>query len=302
MGIAVHAGNVHWVDSSGTVMSVPAGGGTPATLASGQNGPSSIAVDDRNVYWTNAGDLDCSSQSSVCGPNPDGSIVSVPIGGGAPKTLASGLCGPHSIAIDGSNVYFADGGDGLVAKVAKTGGSPVVIANSQPLVGSVAVDATSVYWTATDTQGLHGSLLRAPIAGGASTVVASGWPPLLEGSGCGDSVQSLATDGVRVYWAAGASDISANVLSAPIGGGSVVTLVARGDPGSNAPGTLAIDASYVYWSDGQAFHKTPLGGGASSEVAVFDEGIAAEPQGFALDDKNLYWTDSLGVWSTPKSP
>jgi hypothetical protein len=76
-GIAVDATSVYWTNeySSGTVMKVPTGGGTPTTLASGQSYPQGIAVDATSVYWTN---------------DISGTVMKVPTGGGTPTTLASG--------------------------------------------------------------------------------------------------------------------------------------------------------------------------------------------------------------------
>ena len=60
---------------------------------SGQN-PMSIAVDGTSVYWT---DYDLS-----------GAVRKVPIDGGPPTTLASGLGFPSGIAVDAKGVYWTD--------------------------------------------------------------------------------------------------------------------------------------------------------------------------------------------------
>ncbi len=41
--------------SDGSVMKVPATGGTPTAIASGQQQPVAIAVDGASVYWLNSG-------------------------------------------------------------------------------------------------------------------------------------------------------------------------------------------------------------------------------------------------------
>ena len=59
--LAIDSTNVYWTDSGtaannfhdGTVMRVAIGGGTAIVLASGQDYPLGIAVDDSSVYWTN---------------------------------------------------------------------------------------------------------------------------------------------------------------------------------------------------------------------------------------------------------
>ena len=102
--------------------------------------PHGIAVDSTNVYWTNYGNGP---------PYNDGSVMTVPLGGGTPTTQASGLAAPWGITVDSTGVYCTDNKNpGYVYQFFIGGmGQGTTLASLQANPWGIAVDSTSVYWT-----------------------------------------------------------------------------------------------------------------------------------------------------------
>ena len=132
--LAVDATSVYWMGNG--VMKAAKGGGPAITLVS--QGPilpnAGIAVDATNVYWASGP------------PAGSSGLSKVPLDGGTPTVVAAVMSSaPGPIAIDDASIYYADG-SGTVLKVPLAGGAVTTIASGQTNPDAIAVDATSVYW------------------------------------------------------------------------------------------------------------------------------------------------------------
>jgi hypothetical protein len=239
--IAVNANDVYWVTyyDGGAVMKVPIGGGTATTVAGGTYGepaayfPTDVALDANNVYWATSRE-----------------VYQAPIAGGPPVLRTGIRWGPGALALDATNLYYAqrDMNYGAVMKVPIGGGGDAVIAENQQAPTSIAVDATSIYWTT-----YPGWLRKAPLAGGPPpTVIATGLSYLYEWLNWPDGLAIDATDLYVVNHDVG------TIIKVPLAGGSQ-TVVGKG----TYPRAVAVDATNVYWlndSDGTVMKapKDPL--------------------------------------------
>jgi hypothetical protein len=294
---AIDANTVYWVDThfsgfdpnDGDVMRVPSAGGIPTTLATGSafifgdaalpmdpsqlNGPTSIAVDSADVYWTNQGS----------GNGLDGSLRKMPIDGSAtPVKLASCAC--TGVALDNSNVYWTDGNKVMAAP--KLGGMPTMlaVANAIPTRG-IVVGGMSVYFLDSGTNGQDGRVMKVSTQGG---------PPVTLASGQVGPV-AIVIDNANVYW----TTESGNIMKVAASGAAPPVVLASGelDPSGIYLRGIAVDGTSVYWTNASAVKKMGLDGENPTTLAAADR-----PLEVAVDTTSVYWNSVEGQSVTEYSP
>lgn len=124
---------VYWTDwQNGKILTMPKSGGEPRVLADARR-PSALAVDATHVYWTE----DVEGQ---------GAVVSMPLAGGAPLTLASGQSAPRGMAINATHVYWTATWDETLSRVLLAGGALEIVAKAEVYPEHVALDDKFAYW------------------------------------------------------------------------------------------------------------------------------------------------------------
>lgn len=281
-------------------------GTTLIMLASGQRylGPGFVA-DGTWVSWT----ADVGGQTQ---------IVRVPASGGTPASRVPTLDGIHSLALDGTTLWWsapqrllthpADGGAGAsvaitdpVARLAAMGGEVfwtsgsgkvlrwratdgvVPIAASQDDPQEVVLDPTSVYWQEFGVVGGIARLHRASRDGGSDVVLWTGR----------DGEQHLAVHGAWLYFtgAPQGSTSPPRLWRVPVGQGAAEQLA------DHLVLALAVDPTDVFWAEGgpdvRIIRSDHDGGSVATLATILDGGT---PVAIALDATAVYWATSTSVW------
>jgi hypothetical protein len=184
-GVAVDAANVYWTTygnwfmsgtPKGTVMKASLETGVVTMIADNRTGAGAIAVDATAAYWSESGGGDTSGGTDA--------VMKVLLAGGSPVTLHQAFPNvdgiPYLIGIDGSSVYYRDGG---LRKVPLSGGNVTTLLPAFPWMVDVRVDGAHVYWVGT------GAIMRVSVAGGPQMAIATG-----------DQPSALAVDETHLYW------------------------------------------------------------------------------------------------------
>ncbi len=177
--IAVDATHVYWVDDG--IERVPISGGPVTTLVPLGGGDfswrSTLAVDDKNIYWTTHG---------------GGELLAASLDGGPRRALASPA---WSVAVSDGGVYFAT--NDSVFHAAEDGGAPTMLATigvdagfMAPWASQLMVDGTNLYWL---DELPTGTINRVPIVGGELL-------PLNRDLLFGSSNQQFTVDSTSLYW------------------------------------------------------------------------------------------------------
>ncbi len=331
ISLAVTATTAYWSEAgtyggcciqagTGTLKSVPLGGGTVSTLFSGLDAPVALTIDGSNAIWAESW-----------------RVASAPLAGGIPATLASGISTSMArIAVDASRIYILDAdfiktlptAGGTVEKLAASSGG---IATLSLINQDIAVDGTSVYWTIKDIGG--GPMVQKVTLTGGAPVILSVDSTLPNPQDC---YWRIALDAQSVYWSAGSSQYpeGCRIMKVPLDGGTTTTLVEYAyladftvdgtnvyfsELGSN-PGSiqqisvgggaikpfatdvvgavLVNDAAHVYWNDPRSatVFQLPKAGGAGTTPVGFQLASATDPtlalDGLSVDANGLYCSEA----------
>jgi len=218
--------------------------------------------------------------------------------------------GGTSIAVSNGTVFWSVSGTtpgaGDVYGIAANGANYAVWGAGQDNPTGLAVSGSSLYWA--DESPTAGTIVEAtPGTGllrdaGPDADASSG--PVIKLSNIASSQASpsaVAVDDTNVYWTVmGPPSATAGtgfVLSAPLGGGEVVTLASA----LYAPISIAVDSTYAYWAENGTTSSSGLIRRIPKAGASHPTILASQlnyPSSIAVSGTHVYWAELASQNST----
>jgi hypothetical protein len=268
----------------------------PERIASGAQ-VKNLAAWNGDLYWS---DWDT---TRIAGAN--GHIAKLAAGAGTPTILSAGTDSvplyARALAFDADNIYWSDG---AIKKVKLGGGRTEAIWADRNCAstGPATVDGPNIYWFANCGGTNDAWLLTAPVIVGYPTkTVATGngkdWSPATVD---GENPRGLAVADGAAYW----SNVPGSVVSIPLTGAIIPTVLA-GKSGSVAtPRTLVIKGSRLYYE--MIDYKLQARGSIETvaldgtDTKILASGLSNETEtGLALDDAFVYWGTDQALFKAP---
>jgi hypothetical protein len=257
--MAGSATHLYWVDNGqfdgeANLRRMPRAGGAIETLLSIGERVYALDVAAGFAYVTHTG------------ASHAGEILRVPVTGGAPVTLATGL-NPSSITVDGGWVYYSKAYSpaGQIWRVATNGGAPELV-----------VDDVDNPW---DLVARNGVLFYSEMNRGRIMRVVPGSDPMILAAGWVGTRWLTADDSFAYFSACSTGPCEVETLyRVPLGGGALDTLFSR--PGSEAK--IGVAGARLQWG----WHATTTAG--QNPIAMSDDGY---PIAVATTTETLYFAD-----------
>jgi hypothetical protein len=216
---------------NGYVAKVPLVGGEVVILATEQNGPARIAVNETHVFWT-----------SYLG----GTVNQILKSGGTTETIGT-YTSPLGIEVNNTHIYWADNTDnGTIYRKSLSGESVEIITNTASWAWGLILDNDAIYYTTYGASAVY----FVPFIGGNPVFITN----------TQDYPTAITMADNILYWVS-----SNNIESVSSQGGVVTTLTSN-----HKPYGIAINGNNVYFTDDdeKAVLMVPKSGGESIPVAT----------------------------------